>query len=478
MTDLWQTITSIPYIGVFLAAGWALYLLWLGIWIVLQKREPVATLSWLIALAALPYVGFLIYHFFGPQRIERQTLARGRAKVNMDDAASPPPDTPQLAELSRLAEATGGFADSSASDVRFLIDGKAKYTALLEDIAKAKTHIHLQYYIYAPDTSGQALRDALIAAVKRGVTVRLLLDAIGSAKAKRRWFAEFTAAGGQLAWFHPMRFGQVWMRPWVNLRTHRKLVIIDGSLGYIGGMNITDEQDESVNEEAYRDLHLRITGPVVRQMQVMFAEDWAYATQRDDFLPEIIEQTPQLEAGDIHAQIIGSGPDCPWEAIHRAHVSAIHAATERVWLATPYFVPGEAAKMALTSAAFAGLDVRLLVPQMSDSRLVTYAARSYYGDLLKAGVKIYEYGPRMLHTKALLVDDTLAIIGSANFDHRSFRLNFEASMQFLDAGIAAELAEHLESECAKASRVEKQRERPLFSARLPEAFARLLSPIL
>jgi cardiolipin synthase len=187
---------------------------------------------------------------------------------------------------------------------------------------------------------------------------------------------------------------------------------------------------------------------------------------------------PERVAGPIQAQVLGSGPDSPWESIHRLHVAAIHEARQRVWLATPYFVPGEAAMMALTSAALAGLDVRLLVPKMSDSRLVTYCVRSYFDELLAAGVKVYEYGPRMLHSKALLVDDHLAIVGSANFDQRSFRLNFEATLLFDDAGVAAELAQQIEREFAHAPRVRDDRDRSLWRSRLPEAFARLLSPLL
>ena len=187
---------------------------------------------------------------------------------------------------------------------------------------------------------------------------------------------------------------------------------------------------------------------------------------------------PPPAAGPVQAQVLASGPDSPWEAIHRVHVGAIHAARQRVWLVTPYFVPGGPALMALTSAALTGLDVRLLVPRMSDSRLVTYAARSYFDELMAAGVKVYEYGPRMLHTKALLVDEDVAIIGSANFDARSFRLNFEVSVLFRDAGVAAALAQRVEGEFAHAPRVREQRPQPLWTVRLPEALARLLSPLL
>jgi len=439
----------------------------------------VATLSWLLGLAVLPYVGFLVYHVFGPQRIRRQRLRRARSREAL------PPDTgfahaahADAAELARLGMATTGLAPTSVSDVRLLVDGAAKYQALLADVAAARAHVHLEYYIYEPDRTGAALRDALVERARAGVQVRLLLDAIGSAGA-RRFFQPLLEAGGDVAWFHPMRFGQFWRRPWANLRTHRKIVVIDGRVAYTGGMNVADEQDERLGAAAYRDLHLRLEGDAVRVLQLVFCEDWAYATGSRAFLSSVARETPrQPLPGPVRAQVLVSGPDSPWEAIHRMHVSAIQAAKTRVWMTTPYFVPGEAAMMALTSAALAGLDVRLLVPRHSDSKLVTLATRSYFGPLLVAGVKIHEYGPRMLHSKSLLVDDALVLVGSANFDHRSFRLNFEVSVLFDDPTLASELAALFERELASAPRVHRGRHRSLLGARLPEALARLLSPLL
>ena len=475
MRQGWDALASVPYLRLYLTLGWALYMLLLGGWIVLQKREPVATLSWLLGLALLPYVGFLIYHVFGPQRIERQRLRRARTRGELP--ARVLVGNEEVAELARMARAATGLPMATASDVRLLVDGAAKYDALLADIASARGHIHLEYYIWHPDRTGTALRDALVERARAGVKVRLLVDALGGARCQHL-FAELVAAGGELAWFHPTRFGRIWQRPWTNLRSHRKIVVIDGRIGYTGGMNVSDDQNERINPEAYRDLHLRVEGNMVRALQLVFAEDWAYATGERDFIGEVARQTPLLPAGRVCAQVITSGPDSPWEAIHRAKVGAIHAARERVWLVTPYFVPGEAAMMSLTSAALAGLDVRLLVPRMSDSRLVTLAARSYFGPLLVAGVKIYEYGPRMLHTKALLVDDSTVVIGSANFDHRSFRLNFEVSVLFDDARLAEAMAQLIEGELASAPRVRQGRQRPLLTARLPEALARLMSPLL
>lgn len=470
----WSSLLDIPHLRLYLVLGWLGYLIWLGLWIVLQKREPVATLSWLISLAALPYVGFLIYYFFGPQRIRRHRMRRGRARAGLPPAPEGFHPSADAIELARLGQATTGLPPLTATTAELLIDGAAKYTALLAAIAGAREHIHLEYYIFLPDRTGESLRDALVERARAGVQVRLLLDAVGSGRTKRRFLQPLVEAGAEVAWFHPMKVQWFWKRPWLNMRTHRKIVVIDGLVGFTGGINVTDDEDERLRKDAYRDLHLRLEGDVVRALQLVFVEDWAYATGQ----APLRLHNPAPRPGTIATQVLVSGPDSSWEAIHRLHVSAIHSAQRRVWLVTPYFVPGEAARMALTSAALGGLDVRLLVPKISDSRLVTLAARSYFDELLAAGVKIHEYGPRMLHSKALLCDDDLAIIGSANFDHRSFRLNFEVSVMFRDRTLCADLARLIQSECCLAPRVRDDRARPLWGTQLPEALARLVSPLL
>lgn len=467
--DAWLALLDLHDIRWILGVGWAIYIVGLGGWIVLQKREPVATLSWLFGLALLPYLGFIVYWWLGPQRIKRHRLRRQRSRTS-----HPSGNANDARELSRLGTATTGLPPTTAHDVRMLVDGAAKYDALLADIAQARTSIDMEYYIFSPDRTGTAVRDALIERARAGVKVRLLLDAVGSGKCKRRFLQPLVEAGGEFAWFHPMRFGRIWSRPWLNMRTHRKIVVIDGHVCYTGGINVTDEENESLRPDAYRDVHMRLVGDVARSLQVLFVEDWSYATGQPPVLPP-----PRPVEGGAHAvQVLSSGPDSPWEAIHRMHVAAIHAARRRVWLTTPYFVPGEAAMMALTAAALAGLDVRLLVPRMSDSRVVTFAARSYFDDLLAAGVRVYEYGPRMLHSKTLLVDDHMVMVGTANFDHRSFRLNFEVSLAFDDAQVASELERTIETDLAHSPRVREDRPRPLWSVRLPEALARLVSPIL
>jgi cardiolipin synthase len=283
----------------------------------------------------------------------------------------------------------------------------------LGDIAKARRQVHLEYYIFADDRTGQ-LRDALVERARAGVMVKVLLDAVGSSTLHASFFAPLVAAGGEFAWFHPTRL-RLFTRPWVNLRCHRKIAIIDGHIGYTGGINVTDDENDALRDDAYRDLHMRLEGDIVRSLQLVFVEDWVYATGQKPGTFHVMDtwpaSVPRRGDGHIQAQALVSGPDTSWEAIHRMQVAAIHEAKQRVWLVTPYFVPGEAARMALSSAALGGLDVRLLVPRMSDSRMVTLAARSYYAELLAAGADI-EYGPRMLHTKALLTDDDLCMVAA------------------------------------------------------------------
>lgn len=482
LQSTWEALAGLPHLVAYLTVAYVLYLLWLVGYIVLQKREPAATLSWMLSLAALPYLGLFIYYLLGPQKVQRQRLRRGRARSGMEQYSAVCPADADCTELAKVAQATTGLAPSSATAVQWLVDGAATYAAILEAVAQARRHIHLEYYIFNPDHAGTTLRDALVERARAGVKVRLLLDAVGSSKIRKAFLRPLLDAGGEAVWFHPSQLLKPFKRPWVNLRTHRKLVIVDGRVAFTGGINITDEEDESRRADAYRDLHLRVDGHVVRSLQLVFLEDWIYASGQ---APESFDSAqlwpadmPGRRDGRIQAQVLLSGPDSSWETIHRMHVAAIQEARRRVWLVTPYFVPGEAARMALTSAALGGLDTRLLVPKRSDSLFVTLAARSYFDELLQAGVKIYEYGPRMLHTKAFIADDDFCIVGSANFDHRSFRLNFELSMMLRDRRLAAELAALIADEFARASPVRHDRQRSLWRHRLPEAFARLASPLL
>lgn len=467
-----ELLAQLPDPRLLLSLVWGGYILALAFWILLQKQEPAATLGWLLSLALLPVLGFVLYFFFGPQRVKRHRLRRLRARRSLGESWRDCPE-PIGADLQHLAQATGEMPPTSCTALRLFPGGSDTIDALLAGIARAQKHVHLEYYIFEPDQTGTLVRDALIARARAGVRVRLLVDAMGSGRLGRHFLAPLKQAGVEVAWFHPLRLRRIW-RPLVNLRTHRKLVVIDGRVGFIGGVNICDEGNERLSAGAFHDLHLRVEGRILHWLQLVFVEDWHYATGvslRDAQL------WPNHLPGPIVAQVLPSGPDMPLEPIHRVMVTAMERADRRVWLATPYFVPSEAARMALTSAALRGLDVRLLVPEHADSRVVTWAARSYFDELTAVGVRIFEYLPRMLHSKALLIDDETVIIGSANFDPRSFRLNFELNVLLHDRSVADNLELILADDMVQAR--ELVGERPLRPhMRLAEATARLLSTLL
>lgn len=468
-----------------LSLAWSLYIAVLSIWIVMQKRAPVSTMSWILSLALLPFAGFVIYYFLGPQRLKKQRLKRLRSRAVeragddlalLREAAQRAPEA--LRQVAALGAAACGLPVSSATSVQLLSGGAGTFDSIFEAVRNARDHIHLEYYIFEPDQIGTALRDLLVQKAGEGVVVRLLVDALGSQRLGRKFLAPLEDAGAEVAFFHDTRIGRR-LRPVTNYRTHRKIVVCDGTIGFTGGVNITDEEDMRTRKDAYHDVHLRIEGSAVRWLQTTFLEDWAYTT--DEFpggknraLPQLL---PDMEAGDIPVQVITSGPDTTLEPIHRMHVAAINASTQRAWLTTPYFVPGEPALMALTSAALRGVDVRLLVPRRSDSLIVSAAARSYYDELIAAGVKIWEYKARMLHSKTLVVDDNCAMAGTANFDNRSFRLNFEVMAVVYGPALAGPLAAQFETDLRSSAAVRAHRPQR-FLMRLADSTARLFSPLL
>ena len=458
-----------------LVATWLAYLVVLSGWIILQRSEPVATLGWIMALAFLPYLGFVIYYVLGPQRIDRSRRRRVATHEAIGARGKGAAPGSEAAALDRMATQMTGFPPSTATRVDLLVGGAATYAALIEAIDAATEHVHVEYYIYAADRTGTLIRDALIGRARAGVEVRVLLDGVGS-RLKREFTQPLEDAGAELAYFHPVRWWMTpFLRPKLNLRSHRKIVVCDGRVGFTGGINVTDDENESLNDNAFHDLHLRVEGHAVRWLQVAWLEDWHYATgQRIEGEEVLCDCVP----GPVAVQVIPAGPDNEWEPIHRLQVQAINGADRRVWLATPYFVPSRAALFALEGAALRGLDVRVVVPAQSDSKLVSAAARSYYDRLLRAGVRVYEYGPRMLHSKALLLDDTEAVIGTSNFDTRSFSLNFEIVMLFRDKAVAADLEKSFVADMAGSVEVTKDAPKPDFMSRLGQAAARLFAPIL
>ena len=464
----------------------ALYVVVLSAWIALEKRNPSATLAWILTLMALPGVGFVIYFFFGPRRLKKRRLRRMRAQ----QAVGRPSETVDaislgdssvlrdVAGIVRIGETADKSRLSVATGVELLVDGRATYAAILAAIRSATHHVHVLYYIFEPDTTGRSFRDALLERARAGVKVRVLVDAVGSsnALATRGFFEPLRAAGAEVVAFNPVRLASLWARV-LNFRNHRKIVVVDGRIGFTGGINVTDEENEAVRDDAWRDTHLRLEGPAVDFLQMVFMEDWCWTTRGTLTDPDLFFRG-ETEHGTL-VQILDSGPDKSFEPIRTAYFAAINAASHRVLLSTAYFVPDEPMLLALRTAALRGVDVRLLLPSLSDSRAVSAAARSYYDSLMAAGVRIYEYQPRMLHAKTLVVDSWLAAVGTANFDNRSFRLNFEVTALVFGQRLADELAALFERDLAHAKHITaSSRARMRLGPRLFEATARLLSPLL
>ncbi|MFD1711883.1 cardiolipin synthase [Ottowia sp. GY511] len=454
-------------------------------WVVMQRRSPVSTLAWIMVLNMMPVIGLAVYAYFGPQRVKRQRLRRWHTRAalmsqrDLERLRAHRPDVPAWAvQHARLIEASCGIPISSVQSIDILASGGATLTALLRKIAAAEHHVHLEYYIFEPDQTGTLLLNALTEKARAGVEVRLLVDGIGSPKLlsrkHRQLVNRFRDAGGEFAVFHPTRLDR--LRPLVNLRTHRKIVVVDGRVGLLGGINVTDDENENFRpHDAYRDTHLLLRGGAVRWLQYVFLQDWRYANGKPPRSEH--EMLPDVSPGEVPVQIVASGPDTDGEAIHRAMIDALNMARERIWMATPYFVPTEPALLALTNAALRGVQVKLIVPERSDSRIVTAAARSYYKELQAAGVLIFEYHGRMFHAKTLLVDQHYGMVGSANFDNRSFRLNFEVAAAVMERDFNQGLAQMFEDDLSHCKLVPTDRKAPA-AQYVFEAVARLGSPLL
>lgn len=476
-----MTAASWSVILGFALAGWTVVM---GIVIVLQRRSPAATISWLLVLAFLPILGLIVFRLIGPRRLERRKLRKQFTRRLVDEAVgtlaeieseSPMRNREQLAQI---AIAAGEAPPRRADTVELYIDGASTYAAIGEAIAAARHHIHIEYYIWEDDQIGRLLRDQLVERAKAGVEVRIIFDGTGSNGLKRKFLAPLLAAGVEVAWFNPIRLFRIRRRR-ADFRTHRKIVVCDGRVGFTGGMNVTDVQTEVfAGEAAYRDSHLRIEGSAVRTLQRVFLEDWLYATERPIPTGELYFPVPVTVGAEV-VQIVSSGPDLDTFAIHKVLFAAINQAVTRVWLTTPYFVPDEPILSALVSAAMRGVDVRVIVPAKGDSRLVDLAARSYFPELLASGARVFEYGPRFIHAKTLMIDDDIAIVGTANLDNRSFRLNFEVLAVVYGGTINAKLDHAFGTDleaCREVQLVELER-LPFFT-RLGQAGARLLSPLL
>jgi cardiolipin synthase A/B len=453
-----------------------------------QRKEPMAMLSWIMAVLVLPFVGTLLYWLMGSAWVVRRSRRRRRRMAHMlarleawakqqADGTGEEPDFPDdLRAIAGLGRRLADLPATRQNAVEIYQESEVTFAALEDAMREAKHHIHAEYYIWRPDETGLFFRDLLIEKARAGVECRVLLDSVGCFRVGRRFTRPFTQAGGQLAFFMPLRPFRKNISP--QLRNHRKIVVIDGQVGFLGSQNIGDEYRGRLKKlSPWYDTHMRVEGPAALLLQRTFCEDWLFATRQDLSGETYFPEPPR--PGHSIVQILPTGPEQNINPLEQILFAAVSSARHKIRIATPYFVPSPALRMAFTYACSRGVRVELVLPTRSDSMIVLWAGRSFYRELLERGVKIYEYDGGVVHSKLVTVDDRWCMLGSANMDMRSFRLNFEVTALIYDQAVTRELAASIDRFCHRARDISLRelRERR-WHHDLLEGTARLLTPLL
>lgn len=466
-----------------------------GFVVFFERRNPASTWAWLLVLLFIPILGFVAYMVFG-RNSKREKMFQQKEKYDQEvyykylfqDVHSAEkikeqkefienkgklPDAEYVTDLAHLHLNSGDWMTFN-NKIDYFNNGKDKFEALVQDIRNAKKYIHLEYYIWRGDRLGTRLVEELTKKAAEGVEVRLLYDGIGNSRLPKHFFDELHAAGGYTAAFLPRLVIRL------NYRNHRKLAIIDGEIGYIGGFNVGDEYLGIVKRYGpWRDTHLRFRGDAVDQMQMRFIKDWNF-TAKNGIIKLGEKYFPKREQLDgVRTQIVSSGPDTQWKNVRNGYFKMMNEAESHIYLTTPYFVPDDGIFEALGVAALSGLDVRIIIPGNPDHFFVYWASMSYLGELLDAGVKVYQYEKGFIHAKVLTIDGTVASVGSANMDIRSFDLNFEVNAFMYDEGITKILEDDFKNDlrcCVEITKEWYHRRRWWF--KVHEAIARLISPML
>ncbi|MGO3728708.1 cardiolipin synthase [Enterococcus viikkiensis] len=456
-----------------------------------ERKDTVNTWAWLLVLTFIPVLGFVLYIFFGKgiskERIfdmKIQTKIGMNVEVQQQQRAFhrglfPKPNTDQVdpRQLIYMLTIFESSLYTTNNDVVLYTDGREKFDALLEDIQQAKYHIHMEYYIYRADALGLEVRAALIVAASRGVKVRLLLDAWGSTQANRHFFAPLIEAGGEVEFFFPLFLPYI--NPRMNYRNHRKIVVIDGEIGYTGGFNVGDEYLGLVEKFGYwRDNHLRIRGQAVYTLQNRFLMDWNSQQKNEvvyqpDYFPEIESK------GKLALQIVSSGPDSEHEQIKMTYLKMINLAKKEILIQTPYYIPDASIHEGLKLALLSGVKVRIQIPNKPDHLLVYWATYSFVAELIEYGAIIETYENGFIHAKTMVIDSGIASVGSANIDVRSFKLDFEVNTIVYDSDFAEQVREAFYQDSMRSELLtqEKYNQRGTW-IKFKEGIARLISPLL
>ena len=451
---------------------------WFAWHAVTSARTAQGAAGWVVLLIMAPYFGVPMYLFLGHYKFKGYLIARRGSEdvcegMRTLKTANTPKESPSFP--SRVFEKISEMPVVRGNDMTLLIDGQATFDAIFAAIDRAQTYVLIQFYTIHDDALGQALQARLIAAAARGVTVRLMTDAVGSTKLPRSYHQHLRDAGVQVV--DPKMIRGPKNRFQINLRNHRKTVIVDGKIGFTGGLNVGDEyMGRDPRFGAWRDTHVELHGPMVSQLQLIFTEDWHWATS-ENLIGDLNWDAPHAKA-DMSAMIVPTGPGDEMETGALFFFSAISAATRRVWIASPYFVPDKDVLTALKHAALRGLDVRILVPEVIDHKIPWLAAFALFDEVRAAGGQIWRYQPGFMHQKVVLVDDDFAAIGTSNLDNRSFRLNFEVMAAFFDPRAAAVTATMLEHDFKRAILLDKTLSEQPRHIRIGAPFARLFAPVL
>jgi len=455
-----------------------------------RRKEPMAMLVWILVVLGVPVLGLALYFLLGSTRVRRKASRRRRriahlvaalrddlkARVGAGEAEISAHLPEDLVLLERIGRRLVDIPATPGNQVDIFEDAEATYTALERAIRGAEHHVYMQYYIWQPDATGEHFRDLLVEKARAGVECRLLLDAVGCWKLTRRFLEPLHRAGVEVAFFLPLRPFR--KRLSVHLRNHRKIAVVDGQEAFLGSQNIGDEYRGRLKRlSPWVDGHMRVLGPAALFLQETFAEDWSFATRRP--LPDASAEVAPVTRGGSIVQILPTGPDQPVGVLGQILFGAVSSARHSIRIATPYFVPDAPLRMALAHASYRGVRVQIVLPTRSDIPITLWAGRSFYAELLEAGLELYEYDAGMLHSKTMAVDERWCMLGSANMDIRSFRLNFEVTALVYDPAVAAQLAASIDARCAAARRITlRDVWGRSWSERLREGGARLFAPLL
>ncbi len=483
-----ENLESIIY-TLLLSAHFISMLMVIGV-MILENRNPLKSLSWILVLLLLPGLGIVLYVFFGQnfrkeKIINRKGLKNHEYISNIAHAQTKALSEREwqsddlIKEMERVIQLQLNNSESVityGNKVTLLNNGQEKFDSLIEELKKAKSFIHIQYYIFSQDKIGSTIKDILIQKASEGVKVRMIVDDVGSWELKSKYFKEMRSKGIEIYSFLEVRFPIFTSK--VNYRNHRKIVVIDGFVGFLGGINVADRYIHGgPSYGIWRDTHIKVEGDAVNSLQYIFSLDWYFVSQKE--LADHKYFPIKEPLGNKLVQITPSGPDTDWPSIMMGFFKIITTAKKYVYLATPYLMPNESILMALKTAAMGGVDVRILIPEKSDAYITNLCTMSYLKELMLSNVKIYFYEKGFIHSKVIVSDDVVSSIGSANLDFRSFEQNFEVTSFIYDEEFAKEVKQTFVDDFADSQRVilTEWRQRPL-KQKAKESLARLLSPLL